>query len=338
MSMSTSHTHTIFAENFFRSNAELFAPYLADVGLDARLLNEPGTEIPLARYVELWEVLGRKADPNCGLRVGIQTGSEALGIYGHAVRCAPTMQLMLRCLSHFIVVFSQATQVGVEVEGSLVVISYRITDPSIVQRRQDSEFSIGIALSLLREVTQEPRLTPARVEFEHPAPADTRLHREVFGCPIQFDRSDNRLYFPRELLDMPVRTADPRLFEALSPFLETQRQSRAAATDLLGRLGHHIASSLSSGGASLEQVARSMGIGPRTLQRRLAEHGVEFSLIVEEVRCSLATAYVAGDDYSFTDIALLLGYAEASSFSRAFRRWTRQTPQQFRRQSRPVTD
>ncbi|KGE67615.1 MULTISPECIES: AraC family transcriptional regulator [Pseudomonas] len=336
--MSTSHTHTIFAENFFRSNAELFVPFLAEVGLDERILHSPEAEIPLARYVELWEILGRKVEPSIGLRIGMQTGSSALGAYGHAVRSAPTMELVLRCLSHFIVVFSQATRVDMAEDAQRVSLSYQITDPAIVQRRQDAEFSLGIALSLLREVTQNAELKPQRVDFEHPAPTDLTAYRELFQCPVHFNQRDNRLYFPRELMDMPVRTADPRLFQALEPFLEQQRQSRAAATDLLSRLGHHIASTLSSGGASLELVAKSMGMGPRTLQRRLADHQVEFSQLVEEVRRSLAQAYVTQPEYSLTDIALLLGYAEASSFSRAFRRWTQLTPQQYRKQSRSSVD
>ena len=82
-------------------------------------------------------------------------------------------------------------------------------------------------------------------------------------------------------------------------------------------------------------MARSLGMGPRTLQRRLAEQQVEFSQLVEDVRRALARQYVAGGEYSITEVALLLGYAEASSFSRAFRRWTGQSPQAYRQQ---VTD
>lgn len=156
----------------------------------------------------------------------------------------------------------------------------------------------------------------------------------MLACPLHFKQSDNRLYFPIELLEMPVRTADPRLFQALEPFLEQQRQIRAPVGDLLAELGRHIASSLSSGGASLEMVAQSMGLGPRTLQRRLAEHQVEFRLLVEDVRRSLAEAYVAQNHYSLTEVALLLGYAECSSFSRAFRRWTQVSPQQYRLQAK----
>lgn len=332
--MTAPSRHTIFAERFFRRNAELFAPHLAAVGLDERVLEAPESEIALSRYVALWELLGREVSPSIGLQVGIRTESGELGAYGHAVRSAPSMQLALRCLSHFIAVLTQGTRVAVEVDDRSVALVYQITDPLIVQRRQDAEFSLGLALSLMREVTGRRDLAPVRVEFEHAAPADPACHRETFGCPLHFGRPDNRLCFSSALLAMPVSTADKRLFQALEPFLEQQRATRESAPDLLGRIVRHIASSLGSGGASLEQVAGSMNMGVRTLQRRLAEHDLDFSQLVEDVRRSLAEDYVARSDYRLTEIALLLGYAEASSFTRAFRRWTQLTPQQFRQRAR----
>ena len=333
-SMPSSSCHTVLAESFFRRNAELFRPHLAAVGLREQILSAPESEIPVTKYVALWEVLGSEVSPTIGLEVAMRTESSELGAYGHAIRCAPSMQLVLRSLSRFMVVLTQATQLDFEDNGKRISLAYRVTDASIVQRRQDAEFTICTILNLLREVTRNPQLSPVRVDFEHRAPSDLASHREVFGCPIRFEQPDNRLYFSRELLDMPIRTADQRLFQALEPFLEQQRQSRAASTDVLSQVAHHIASSLSSGCASLEQVASDLKIGVRTLQRRLAEQNVEFSQLVEDVRRSLAESYVMQSDYSLTEIALLLGYSEASSFCRAFRRWTQLTPQQFRQRGR----
>lgn len=256
--MPSSSCHTVLAESFFRRNAELFRPHLAAVGLREQILSAPESEIPVTKYVALWEVLGSEVSPTIGLEVAMRTESSELGAYGHAIRCAPSMQLVLRSLSRFMVVLTQATQLDFEDNGKRISLAYRVTDASIVQRRQDAEFTICTILNLLREVTRNPQLSPVRVDFEHRAPSDLASHREVFGCPIRFEQPDNRLYFSRELLDMPIRTADQRLFQALEPFLEQQRQSRAASTDVLSQVAHHIASSLSSGCASLEQVASDL--------------------------------------------------------------------------------
>lgn len=115
--MSRPSAQTIFAESFFRVNAQLFAPFLAEAGLDERILHTPDVEIPAANYVELWEILGRRVDASIGLRIGIQTVSTALGAYGQTIRSAPTMLLALRCMSHFAVVFAHAIRVDFEIDG-----------------------------------------------------------------------------------------------------------------------------------------------------------------------------------------------------------------------------
>lgn len=330
--MTLHHCHTIYAESFFTQHAELFSPYLKTVGLSREILHSPGYEIPLSQYVALWEILGKEISPHIGLQVGLLTNCHGWGGWGHAVRSAPTMQLVLHCLSHFIGVLTQGVRLDITKSDKFIGISYQVVDPLIIQRRQDSEFSIASGLSLIREVTGCPDLLPIRVEFEHSASGDLNIYREIFNCPVFFNRPDNRLFFSASLLEMPVRTADIRLFQALEVFLEQRRVMRTGPNDLLNGLLRHVADSLSSGCPSIEQIAASMNMGVRTLQRRLADHDLDFSHLVEAVRRSLAENYVSCSTHSITEIALLLGYTEASSFSRAFRRWMQLTPQQYRQQ------
>lgn len=324
--------HTIYAESFFTQHAQLFSPYLTAVGLSGDALHSPDYEIPLSKYVALWELLGREVSPSVGLEVGIRTSCHEWGVWGHAVRSAPTMQLALHCLSHFIEVLTQGVKLDVTITDNSVTVGYQVIDPLIIQRRQDAEFSIAAELSLIREITGRVDLSPTRVEFEHSAPKDLSAYKKIFNCPVFFNRPDNRLYYARSLMEMPVCTADIRLFQALEAFLEQRRIMRAGPNDLLNELLRHIADSLGSGCPSIDQIAATMNMGVRTLQRRLADHNLDFSHLVETVRRSLAENYVSCSTHSITDIALLLGYTEVSSFCRAFRRWMQLTPQQYRQQ------
>lgn len=328
-----SAVHTIFAETMFQHYVELFAPYLGEAGLDEAFFIRPDNEMPLSGFVALWELLAGKVSPDIGLSIGARATSGSLGAYGHAVRSAANMEASLRCMSRFIVVHSHATRLEVDFSGSYVVIDYQITDPTIIQRRQDSELSIAMIATNLREITGSD-VCPIRVDFEHPAPSETSSHRGIFKCPVHFNQPSNRLHYSRELLARPVLTADARLYNALESFLEEQRKERASASDLLGHINLVIAGSLSNGEVSLEQIAKSLGMSARTLQRRLSERKLEFSALVEEVRRSLAVEYVSHSRYNLTEVALMLGYSEASSFSRAFRRWTQITPQQYRQNAR----
>jgi AraC-like DNA-binding protein len=83
---------------------------------------------------------------------------------------------------------------------------------------------------------------------------------------------------------------------------------------------------------TLEQVAEQFHLTPRTMQRRLADHGTRFQPLVDEVRLQLADQYLQDDRLPLTDIAELLGYSDQSAFTRAYRRWTGVTPHERRRQ------
>ncbi|MCY1187105.1 HTH-type transcriptional regulator VirS [compost metagenome] len=75
-----------------------------------------------------------------------------------------------------------------------------------------------------------------------------------------------------------------------------------------------------------------MGLASWSLQRRLREQGLTFSSLVDKVRCELATHYLRQQQLPISELAPLLGYSEASAFSRAFRRWFGVSPRQWRQQ------
>jgi len=81
---------------------------------------------------------------------------------------------------------------------------------------------------------------------------------------------------------------------------------------------------------TIGQVARAMCLSERTLQRRLAQEGVKFSTLLDEVRLQLASRYLEAGRASLTEIAYLLGFADPNSFFRSFKRWTGVTPDNYR--------
>jgi AraC-like DNA-binding protein len=93
-----------------------------------------------------------------------------------------------------------------------------------------------------------------------------------------------------------------------------------------------IAASLRQGGPTLPRAARQLGISTRSLQRRIADMGTSYSELVAEVRIDTACHLLAESDERVADIAARLGFAGASSFSRAFMRLMKIQPVVYRRQ------
>ena len=85
-------------------------------------------------------------------------------------------------------------------------------------------------------------------------------------------------------------------------------------------------------GAEEEAVARALHVSRRTLQRRLADDGTSFRLVLEDLRKELAERYLKDPGNSIVEVAFLLGFSDQSSFHRAFQRWTGASPGRWRRE------
>ena len=319
---------TVVSENFFRKFKEIFAPHLAPLGIDTRVLERADVEIPGEQYLALWEAAGQ-TNPNIGLELGIQTDADDFGALGHAMYCAPSVEKVFRTLQQFIIVFAQESAINLEFDSRLLCVEYQVLAPTYLQRRQDAEFAVAAILRQLNLITGCVT-KPTRVDFEHNKPDDISAHKQIFECPIYFNQPANRIYLPIETLKLPVARGNERLYRALEPYLERERQARTVSDELLPQITRIIASEMSSGAPSLDEICEHLNLSRRTLQRRLKDHGIEFSTLVEEVRRELALSYMKDSEYSMTEISLLVGYSESASFTRAFRRWTGQSPQQYR--------
>ncbi|MFC5695472.1 AraC family transcriptional regulator [Pseudomonas sp. GCM10022186] len=330
--MTTSPVNASHPELLFSRFADILSPYLTEAGLDSSFFSDPEIQCPQACVVKLLELAGNALGEPIGLRIGSQMRTADFGVVGQATRSMDRLSDAIDGLCRYMVVRSQAEKLDVNEEDGLVVISYQVTDTTITQRRQDAELSISALLSCFREVTGSP-LAPTRVDFEHAPPKDLALHREIFRCPIFFNQDCNRLYFSKVILDLPILTANKRLLQALQPFLEEQRKRLSQPANLLADVSQAIAIELRRGRVGVAQVSESLNMSVRTLQRRLSELDLEFGTLVEDVRRALALEYVSNSNDRLTDIALMLGYNEASSFTRAFRRWTGLTPREYRKKA-----
>jgi AraC-like DNA-binding protein len=102
---------------------------------------------------------------------------------------------------------------------------------------------------------------------------------------------------------------------------------------LLTSVRKAVGEAMRDGEPTLTQVARKIAMKPRTLQRRLKDHGLDFKRLVAGTRRHFSQNYLRDRRHTLTEIAYLLGYSEVSAFNRAFRRWTGSTPSEYRSQA-----
>jgi AraC-like DNA-binding protein len=150
------------------------------------------------------------------------------------------------------------------------------------------------------------------------------------GREVSFGADVDEVIFPGTAQRMPILGADPYLNRLLVKFCEEARSHRAATSTFRIGVENEIAPLLPHGKARSPEVARRLGLSPRTLARRLAAEGLTFSTVLERLRVDLARRYLADGDLPISKIAWMLGYREVSAFTHAHKRWTGRTPREAR--------
>ncbi|MEV6558724.1 AraC family transcriptional regulator [Nocardia sp. NPDC051756] len=172
-------------------------------------------------------------------------------------------------------------------------------------------------------------IPPARIEFRRPAPGDLDRYHEIYGAEPIFGAETDTVSFDGRCLDLPVpptneraRSVCAQLCRDLLDRHRTRSGVAGAVRDLLVRNPGDIPDQIA--------VANELFMSPRTLSRRLNEEDASFRGLLDEVRQLMSEQLLAYTDLTTEQVAARLGYAEAASFIRAFRRWKGCPPQEFR--------
>jgi AraC-like DNA-binding protein len=162
------------------------------------------------------------------------------------------------------------------------------------------------------------------------APEPRAPFDEWFRSPIDWGADRATVLCRREDLVQPLPTANPDVAQA-NERVALEYLERLDRTDIVTQVRRRILELLPSGPPTQTEIARALALSPRTLHRRLAEAGTSFAQLLDDTRRELAGGYLQRTDYAIAEVAYLLGFAEVSSFNRAFRRWTGIAPSAVRR-------
>jgi AraC-like DNA-binding protein len=166
----------------------------------------------------------------------------------------------------------------------------------------------------------------------HARSRDIAKFARLLGNDIEFGSDSDAIDFPEGSSEWPLVDADAHLNRLLLKVCEESLKTRKDDPDTLRvKVENTISTLLPHGHAQAGIVAKKLGMSERTLARRLAEEGMTFNEVLQELKASLATRYLEEGGMPISRIAWLLGFEEASSFSHACRRWTGKSPREFRR-------
>jgi AraC-like DNA-binding protein len=313
-----------------RDNGGDVSAVLCQANLTLDDFKRPENRLPLPRFVRLIESASRATgDAWFGAHLGQVCPLGALGLPGHIATLAPTVAEALQSFARHYPLLGDATDVQLRVDEDRCSFTYRVLDEESWPRRQDAEQVITMVVSLIRRWV-DPRWAPRLVWFEHPAPGNPAEIERILGCPVRFSCATNTVWFDAAGATRPNPHADQTSFQLLSWFADSVAGQPRPVPSLTDQVLAAIDSCAHLGDGSVEPVARSLGLQARTLQRRLRAADTSFHDLHQRYRQAQAARLLEQSDLPPKEIAHRLGYANASSFIRAFRRWTRTTPARFR--------
>lgn len=305
---------------------------LARVGLTAAQIRQPNSYISYPRLADLLDLTAQACgEPLFGLRLAASQTMLALGEMALSSSQQETLADALSYAQQHIGLHAYGVDVTQHINGEQLELQLRFNFSNESGLSQLMQLSAGQAFNILWQFVQgagtslKIHLLQAEPRGEH-WQSVRYAERLVFGshfCGISFPVS----WLPRK--------PSPNEEMVREHFRERIHQLESLYPDNLeAQVRHIISNLLASGECDIERVAATLDLHPRVLQKRLRSRGVTFRDLLQETRMEIAKLNLQFGQQSITDLALNLGYADVSIFSRNFKRWTGLSPRQWQQQNR----
>lgn len=311
------------------------ADLIRNLGLNPDGPIDPTKMVSSTAYYDFFAALADR-DPqglSLPLRIGAAMRCDDYGAFGLAWKSAPSLRGSFARSERYGRVLGSAEAYSVEETPSGVCFSLEKSGDGRRGMLLSNEASMASVDAISREVSSTT-FAPLAVHFKHKARGRVAVYEEHFGCPVYFESSRNALLVSEVSLDTSNRKGDEAIAGFFDRHLEHQLSSLADEAGLEPRVRHTVTNVLSEGVPTVSSIASELAMSARTLQRRLAGQGHSFQGVVDRARKQLAQRLLTETDFSLAEVAFFTGFSEQSAFSRAFKRWTGQTPRSYRLRAR----
>lgn len=336
MATAAPSTNTTVSIAFVRGAVQRLSPKLTAVALDEAqidpsLLARADARVPAAAFARLWMAIARLIDDEF---FGLDARRMKVGAFAmlcHSLAGQPTLDRALRMALRGFNLFFDHITATLRVAGgrATVLIANRIQPP---EARLFAEETLLVMLHGLVCWLAGRRVPLTRLDWGHPRPAHADEYRRMFSPLLHFDAPATAMSFDARVLQAAVQVDAA----ALKAFLRDAPQSvflkQVAASGWSDRVRRQCREALARAepAPTLDSLAEALGLSPATLRRRLADEGATWQQLKDAVRRELALQHLAEGRLTVDEIASRLGFEDASTFYRAFRKWTGQAPGAWR--------
>jgi len=294
-------------------------------------LEDQDNRIPIQNYIALVRAAKElTGDPALALHYGEEVDLSELSITGLIMNASETMGDAFVQMNRF-------GRLAIEYDGGGDRFRMQVDERGVWlvdARGNPEEFPELTEITFGRMVCAPRRFLPRphvlEVHVTHPAPAYRSEYDRIFRCSVVFDAAWNALRMDPETSSFRVALQPRYVFGVLSERAEQLLKELEQSRTTRGRVEALLMPILHTGDIGMDTVAARMAQSRQTLFRRLKAEGVTFEKVLDDLRHRLAKHYLSGRKASVNETAYLVGFSDPAAFSRAFKRWTGQSPRSFR--------
>lgn len=318
---------------------------LREAGLDLQSRPDPMARQSAARGLAFWQLaMQAVGDELLGVDVALESVPRTLDALGYAFMASENLAQMYQRVARYAHVVTDACEIAFTVAptgtGRLTIAGDTRLLSQVDAPTRWSLFDYAM-VSVVRgsRLLHGRDFAPLELRLQRPRPASPGRLEKLLGCQPVYNCGDNAVLVDSTTLMKPLAYANREVARASEEAVERhhaehlnrwQHTLGRGTGSLSAQLSTLLRDLLPSGEPRQQDVCARLGLSPRSVQRRLAEEHTTFREVLNTTRHDLALAHLRGGQHSVSEVAFLLGFAEVSAFTRAFKRWTGASPRAWR--------
>lgn len=313
----------------FRHRGRNHETLLGELGFDSKRLSLPGYRVSVIDYATLIERIIVELNDGFAGFIDDDIPVKAFSVYASQLAGCENVTQMIQQLNRFYALFTDQFRIEIVDEQPIAKLVLHFDET------QDFDYQFiyqSILIMLVRMISwfvgMDIRFEGVQFSFPR-THLDKHLHY-LFDCPITYGASYNEIHLDAELLTIPCSTT----LKQVSAMLKDSRwmmlishKSKPFTREVRKALILH----REKGWLSVADIAERMSLSKNLLWRKLKKENTSFLQIRDEVKRDYVLSLMNHHELSVSDIAIKTGFADVSSFNKAFTKWTGQSPSKYRR-------
>lgn len=312
---------------------------LAKLDISPELLSDNGGFISGDHFQSLIaELVNLSQDPLFGLHTAKFVQPYSYSVLGYITMSCENLGQAIDKIRPYEKLVGDMGTTTLEQEGEDFKISWHCSYPNRVVKRHMTDNCLASWYTFARYLTSR-ELSPKKILLQRtkPSPEQDSEYQRLFACPVFYEQPEDTIVFAASFLQLPLDKGDQQLLPVLESHAENVVSQLSAQSDIVRQVEFHIESHLRSGKFHQSDIADFMGMGAKTLQRRLKEKNTSFQTLLDRTRLQLAQQKLTRTSSDMDTISTELGFTETRSFFRWFKKVTKQTYSQNKLRCKHLT-